>query len=47
MELIRAKNVDVKDLITHRFGLEEIAEGFRVASEGRNSLKVIIHPHKV
>jgi len=46
MELIRAGNVDVKDLITHRFSLEEIAKGFKAASEGKNCLKVIIKPHK-
>ena len=46
MELIRAGNVEVKDLITHRYGLEEIMKGFRTASEGRNCLKVVIKPHE-
>ena len=46
MELIRAGNVDVKDMITHRFSLEEIAKGFIAAGEGKNCLKVIIKPHK-
>ena len=46
MELIRAGNVEVKDLITHRYGLEEIMKGFRTASEGRNCLKVIMKPHE-
>jgi L-iditol 2-dehydrogenase len=46
MELIRAGNVDVKDMITHRFGLEEIAKGFKAAGEGKNCLKVIIKPHE-
>ena len=46
MELIRAGNVTVKDLITHRFSLEEISKGFKAASEGRNCLKVIIKPHE-
>ena len=45
MELIRARNVDVRDLITHRYGLEEISKGFKAASEGKNCLKVIIKPH--
>ena len=45
MELIRAGNVDVKDMITHRYGLEEIMKGFKTAGEGRNCLKVIIKPH--
>jgi L-iditol 2-dehydrogenase len=45
MELIRAKNVIVDDLITHRFGLEDISDGFRVASEAKDCLKIIIKPH--
>jgi threonine dehydrogenase-like Zn-dependent dehydrogenase len=45
LELIRAGNVDVKDLITHRFSLEEISSGFKAAGEGKNCLKVIIKPH--
>jgi len=46
MELIRAGNVDVRDLITHRLGLEEISKGFKAASEGKDCLKVIIKPHE-
>jgi L-iditol 2-dehydrogenase len=45
LELLRSGNVDVKDLITHRYGLEEISRGFKAASEGKNCLKVIIKPH--
>ena len=45
LELIRAGNVDVKDLITHRFSLKEIAKGFKIAAEGKNCLKIIIKPH--
>jgi L-iditol 2-dehydrogenase len=45
MELIRAGNVNVKDLITHRFSLDEIAKGFKAASEGKDCLKVIVRPH--
>jgi len=45
MELIRAGNVDVKDMITHRYGLEEIMKGFKTAGAGKNCLKVIIKPH--
>ncbi len=46
MELIRAGSVEVRDLITHRYGLEEIMLGFRTASEGKSCLKVIIKPHE-
>ncbi len=45
LELLRSRSVVVTDLITHRYGLGEIAEGFRVAAGGRNCLKVIIRPY--
>ncbi|MBP6940717.1 MAG: alcohol dehydrogenase catalytic domain-containing protein [Syntrophorhabdaceae bacterium] len=45
MELIRAGNIDVNDMITHRFSLQDIAKGFKAASDGKNCLKVIIKPH--
>jgi len=44
LELIRDKKVNVKDMITHRFGLEEIQKGFKLVSEARESIKVIIEP---
>lgn len=46
LELIRAKNICVDDMITHRFSLEEIAKGFKLASEGKECLKIIIKPNK-
>jgi L-iditol 2-dehydrogenase len=45
LELLISGNVDVKDLITHRYRLEEISRGFKAAGEGKNCLKVIIKPH--
>lgn len=45
-ELIRPKVIKVDEMITHRFPLKEIAEGFRVASEGKNCLNVIIKPNE-
>ena len=46
LELIRSGRVKVKDMITHRFGLRDIQEGFRLVSEAKESIKVIIEPHK-
>jgi len=37
MELIRAGNIDVNDMITHRFSLQDIAKGFKAASEARTA----------
>ena len=45
LELIRSGRVAVNDLITHRLSLDEIGEGFRLAGEGGNCLKVIIRPN--
>lgn len=45
LELIRTGKVDVEEMITHRLPLERIQEGFRLMTEGKESLKVIIQPH--
>ena len=46
LELIRSGRVVVSDLITHRRPLEEIGEGFRLASAGERCLKVVIEPNR-
>lgn len=45
LELIHARRVRVSDMITHRLGLEETGQGFRMVAESGDSLKVIIEPH--
>ena len=46
LELIRSKRIRVDDMITHRFGLADTGEGFRLVAEGAGSLKVIIKPQE-
>lgn len=46
MQLIAAGNVTVDDLITHRLPLADIARGFQLVLDGRESIKVIIKPHE-
>ena len=46
IELIRSKKVKVTDLITHRFPLSKAAEGFKLAAQAKNSIKIIIEPQK-
>ena len=46
IDLIRAGRVPVKDMITHRLGLAETGEGFRLVAEARESIKVIIEPQR-
>ncbi|MFH1075198.1 MAG: alcohol dehydrogenase catalytic domain-containing protein [Candidatus Firestonebacteria bacterium] len=46
MEYLSSGKVYADDLITHRFTLDEIGQGFKIASAGGNCLKVIIKPNK-
>jgi len=46
IELIETQKVNVTDMITHRLGLEETGKGFKLVAEAKDSLKVIIEPHK-
>ncbi|MCX5666464.1 MAG: alcohol dehydrogenase catalytic domain-containing protein [Candidatus Omnitrophica bacterium] len=44
LELISSGRLDMKPLITHRLPLLKIQEGFRLVSEAKESLKVILEP---
>ena len=46
IELIRARRVPVHKMITHRLSLAETGLGFQLVAEARESIKVIIEPHK-
>ena len=46
MKLIESGNIIVDDLITHELPLADIAFGFQLVSDGRESIKVIIKPHQ-
>jgi len=46
LELISAHKINVKDMITHRFGLAQAGEGFRLVAGAGDSIKVIIEPQK-
>lgn len=46
LELIRSKRVNVKDMITNRLPLKDIAEGFELTAKAQDSLKVIINPSR-
>lgn len=45
IELIESGRIEVEDMITHRFGLEDIAKGFELMLDGTKSIKVIIRPN--
>ena len=46
LELIRARRVRVREMITHRLGLAETGLGFQLVAEAQNSIKVIIEPQR-
>lgn len=46
IELVRAGRVAVRDLITHRLSLAEAALGFKLVTEAKESIKIIIEPHR-
>ena len=46
LELIATKRVDVSQMITHRLGLADTGEGFRLTAQAGDSLKVIVEPQR-
>jgi L-iditol 2-dehydrogenase len=45
MKVLTAKQLNIKDMITHRLNLREAQEGFRLMAEAGQSLKVILQPN--
>ncbi|MBZ0107698.1 MAG: zinc-dependent dehydrogenase [Candidatus Scalindua rubra] len=46
IELISSQRVPVREMITHRLGLAEAVQGFKLVTEAKESIKVVIEPHK-
>jgi L-iditol 2-dehydrogenase len=46
VKLMSTKRVVLNDMITHRFKMDDGGEGFRIVAEAKDSMKVIIEPHK-
>lgn len=44
LELIKDGKINVRDMITDRVKLEDIQEGFRIAGEAKDSMKVVVVP---
>ncbi len=47
LRILETKQLNVKDMITHRLSLNEAQEGFRLMAEAGQSLKVILEPNRV
>jgi L-iditol 2-dehydrogenase len=45
MKLMASGQIEVDDLITHRFSLTDIVKGFQLVIDGSQSVKVIIKPN--
>ena len=46
INLLKNKEINVNDMITHRFGLSNIQKGFDLVAKADKSIKVIIEPNK-
>jgi L-iditol 2-dehydrogenase len=46
IELIRAQRLPLREMITHRLLLAETGLGFQLVAEAKDSIKVIIEPHR-
>ncbi len=46
MELIRARRVPVREMVTHRLGLGETEKGFQLVAGAGESIKVVIEPQR-
>ncbi|MEW6222892.1 MAG: zinc-binding dehydrogenase, partial [Candidatus Hadarchaeota archaeon] len=46
LKLISKKRLNVRQMITHRFGLADVQKAFELVASGGDSLKVIIEPQK-
>jgi L-iditol 2-dehydrogenase len=46
LDLIKNHKFNISEMITHRLKLSQIQEGFRLVSDAKDSLKIIIEPQK-
>jgi L-iditol 2-dehydrogenase len=46
IDLIRARRLPINEMVTHRLSLSETGFGFRLVAEAKESIKVIIEPHR-
>lgn len=45
LDLIGAGQIQVDDLVTHRFGLEDLGEALQLAHDPEEGLRAVIYPH--
>ncbi|QQM30088.1 alcohol dehydrogenase catalytic domain-containing protein [Martelella lutilitoris] len=47
IRLLEAGRIRADDAISHRFGIEDSAEAFRMLVEAEKSLKIVVYPHGI
>jgi L-iditol 2-dehydrogenase len=47
LRILTTKQLNIKDMITHRLKLIEAQEGFKLMAEAGQSLKVILEPNRI
>jgi L-iditol 2-dehydrogenase len=46
LDLIRHNTITVTDMVTHRFGIDEIGEAFKTGAKPDGCMKVVIEPNR-
>ena len=46
IKILKNKEIDVNDMITHKLPMDKTPEGFKLVAEAKDSIKVIIEPQK-
>ena len=46
LRLIQAKRVRVEEMITHRLGLSDTVEGFKLVAQAKDSIKIVVEPQR-
>jgi L-iditol 2-dehydrogenase len=47
LTLLAQRKLNIRDMITHRFGIQQTAEGFKLMAKSGQSLKIIIEPNRM
>jgi L-iditol 2-dehydrogenase len=46
IDLIKSQRLPLREMVTHRLALAEAGYGFKLVAEAKDSIKVIIEPHR-
>jgi L-iditol 2-dehydrogenase len=46
IDLLKSKKIVVTDMISHKLPMKDASKGFKLVSEAKKSMKIIIEPNK-